>query len=314
MLDEQFNTNPDYYEFVNKNFVAMHFLRRDSGGPEMFELYNVQNTPTVVIAEADGKEIDRIAGYPDPPGKYLFFLKKSFNRIDTFEILESAYNRYPGNLEVSFKLAYKYENDYLDIKQAKKLYKEIVDEADNAKYIMVPYYFSDALISVLEWALYRLGRIEHRNDNKNDYLKMLINEFPDTRLGDEVYISIAPYLVSVMPDTSYNAGPYFEKMLEKYPENENILNWYVISLNTYAWFWAQEGKNLESALDAVKKSIELESDQYNWDTLSLVYWKMGKYKEAIEAEEKALEFAPGTERYLKRIEDIKKDIKKKGGK
>jgi len=86
-------------------------------------------------------------------------------------------------------------------------------------------------------------------------------------------------------------------------------------LTSYAMFWAEEGKNLDSALEAVKKSIELEPkmDIFNYDTLSLVYWKMGKYQEAIEAEEKALELVPGHEDFLKRIEDIKKDmIKKKG--
>jgi len=63
---------------------------------------------------------------------------------------------------------------------------------------------------------------------------------------------------------------------------------------------------------AAKKSIELKNDHNYWDTLSMVYWKMGKYQEAIEAEEKALQLAGGkNEGYEKQISDIKAEMEKK---
>jgi hypothetical protein len=50
-------------------------------------------------------------------------------------------------------------------------------------------------------------------------------------------------------------------------------------LNSYAWFWGNfESANLESALRASKRSVELSNSANHWDTLSMVYWKMGESK------------------------------------
>ncbi|UCE22124.1 MAG: tetratricopeptide repeat protein [Candidatus Aminicenantes bacterium] len=79
------------------------------------------------------------------------------------------------------------------------------------------------------------------------------------------------------------------------------------SLYSYARFWGNLGKNLESALEAAKKSVELAEAPYKWDTLSLVYLKLKKYDEAMKAAEKAVETAGDQAgRYEKRIEEIKK--------
>ena len=73
-----------------------------------------------------------------------------------------------------------------------------------------------------------------------------------------------------------------------------------------------ESANLESALKASKRSVELSNSANHWDTLSMVYWKMGEYENAIEAEEKALKKTGGTSAsYKQRIEEIKKDMKNK---
>ena len=100
-------------------------------------------------------------------------------------------------------------------------------------------------------------------------------------------------------------GDHYRVLLEK----KN----FAYSLNDYAATWASIGKNLKSALKAAKKSLELKDDHNTWDTLSLIYWKMSKYQEAIEAEEKALQLAGGNnEEYEKRISDIKAEMEEKG--
>jgi tetratricopeptide (TPR) repeat protein len=84
-------------------------------------------------------------------------------------------------------------------------------------------------------------------------------------------------------------------------------------LNNYAWFWASQGKNLESALEAAKKSVELREVYYSWDTLSAVYKKMEKWDEALVAAEKAVELADDEikVRYETKVQQIKKAIEKK---
>jgi tetratricopeptide (TPR) repeat protein len=84
-------------------------------------------------------------------------------------------------------------------------------------------------------------------------------------------------------------------------------------LNSYAWFWANQGKNLESALDASKKSIEMAASPYNWDTLAMVYQKMEDYDEALEAEQKAVDLSEEEVkvRFQNRIQQIKKAMEEK---
>ena len=97
---------------------------------------------------------------------------------------------------------------------------------------------------------------------------------------------------------------YGKEVAEKFLENKEANE-----LNNFAWFWALEGKNLEYALEMSKKSLELDDNHYFWDTLSLIYWKLGKLQEALEAEKKALQLAGGkNEMYEKQIEGIKKDM------
>jgi tetratricopeptide (TPR) repeat protein len=83
-------------------------------------------------------------------------------------------------------------------------------------------------------------------------------------------------------------------------------------LNSYALFWAQQRKNLESALEAAKKSVELKEAYYNWDTLATVYQKLEKWDDALKAAEKAVELADDEikARYQSKIQVIKKAIEK----
>lgn len=81
------------------------------------------------------------------------------------------------------------------------------------------------------------------------------------------------------------------------------------ALYGYAYFWLGQGKNLESALDAAKKSVELKpSTNYYWSTLGDIYLKMKNYPEALGAAEKAVELseAPFKDRMKQNVEAIRK--------
>lgn len=80
------------------------------------------------------------------------------------------------------------------------------------------------------------------------------------------------------------------------------------NLWSYANFWARQGKNLDSALEAAKKIVDLAPEDYfKWDTLSSVYVKQKNFAEAIKASEKALELADGSmkEYMKKRLDQVK---------
>ncbi|UCC40422.1 MAG: tetratricopeptide repeat protein, partial [Candidatus Aminicenantes bacterium] len=95
------------------------------------------------------------------------------------------------------------------------------------------------------------------------------------------------------------------KFIEKFKNDANILN-------GYAWFRANKGKNLESALKTSKKSVDLAPSHYNWDTLSFILMKLKKYDEALKAAEKAVELSDARSkvRYQNRIKQIKRAMEK----
>ncbi|MCK7527546.1 MAG: tetratricopeptide repeat protein [Ignavibacteriales bacterium] len=62
-----------------------------------------------------------------------------------------------------------------------------------------------------------------------------------------------------------------------------------MALSTYASFWNRQGTNLDSALEAARRSVELTSDYYNNFTLGQVLFKLKRYDEALKAAEKAVE-------------------------
>jgi len=86
-------------------------------------------------------------------------------------------------------------------------------------------------------------------------------------------------------------------------------------VSRYASFWSNQGKNLESALQAAKKAVESTPDAYAaWNTLSQIHLKMKSYDEAIKAAQKAVDLAPTEplkERFRKQIEQIKAEKEKK---
>ena len=80
------------------------------------------------------------------------------------------------------------------------------------------------------------------------------------------------------------------------------------ALYSYAGFWARQSKNLDDALVAAKKAVELmPTTYYLYSTLSTVYDKMKNKAEAVKAMEKAVELAPeaAKESFKKNLEKLK---------
>jgi len=87
-------------------------------------------------------------------------------------------------------------------------------------------------------------------------------------------------------------------------------------LYNYASFWAGEEKNLESALAAATKVVELSpATPYYWGVLAIVHQKMKNYDEAIKAGEKAVELADENRKayYKSRLDSIKQARQTGGG-
>jgi len=165
------------------------------------------------------------------------------------------------------------------------------------------------------------GRVSQLVYALRDYADFWVRKNTNTESAEEMM----DFAVKLKPDSTYilrSAVTIYvkldkvEKALDIYGP-EYIKN-YMDKSNTlysYARFWANLGKNLESALEAAQKSVELAPSAYNWDTLSRVYEKSNNYSEALKAQEKAVKLAgEQAQRYQSRIGQLKKAIEKEKGK
>ena len=85
-------------------------------------------------------------------------------------------------------------------------------------------------------------------------------------------------------------------------------------LASYAAFWNRQGANLDSALEAARKSVELTPDYSSYFMLGTILLKLKKYDEALKAAEKAVELVkPVAARYqgfpTQQYEGLVKQIK-----
>jgi len=268
LLDEQFSINKDYYTFVSKKFISVR-LAREKGDEEIFTLYKISATPTVVVTEADGKEIDRIIGYDDPPSIFLKQLTNAYNRTETLEKLQSAYEKNPDDLINTFKLGYKMLQVKFDRKKITELFTKVYQNSDEARKITIEYDIPGELVNLYEWTLYQLGMISGISTNFKHFF-ILLKEYPDSRFAYSVYETVSRSMPATVNSTSEKW--FFDSMLEKYPDNLKLLMNYV---NHYT----QTGKNTEKALKiASKVTNELEmiviSSFINMNTMYSNYAKL----------------------------------------
>jgi len=394
----------------------------------------------------DGAEVDWHVGYGPPPEKFQEKLENSLKGIDTVKSLLAGYAKDPKNIDVVFKLAQKYD-DRLDPynppsrEKIIKLFKEVLTLDPDGKKGMTDY--SDKKVTYTEYAEYSLGILAYRGEKRDlEPLKSFIKKYPESPTLKNAYMYVSLYYSSL--GSKEEAGKFFEEYVAKFPDDPNVLNYYVAriirdkepldrgiqlaekirdmmkfnpdprfiknlaqlyilkgepekaenlygknfmegrasllamslmdyanfwvqqnkntdsaiamaemavrlnpemwytiqslaqvylklnkedkalevygpayvkknwdksaSVRSYAGFWTRQGKNLESALEAANRVIELTPDAYAWDTLAQAFLKLKKYDEALKAEEKAVALAEGAsaESFKKKIEQIKK--------
>ncbi len=241
--------------------------------------------------EATAFYAEYTAKYPEDPNVLLAWLNritkdrgdfvKGVELADKIRLLKQG-NPEPGT---SQRLA----NFYFakgDAEEAEKVYGKdfMSDRASSLSYDMIDY------------ANYWVGR----NSNLEAAVRAAetaLKLFPDS-----------PYYLSQAAGVYIKAGKE-DKALEIYGPaylQKNIGN--KNALSSYTAFWGNQGKNLDSALEAGRKAVELSpNDYYGWYALSTVLLARKDYDGALKAAEKTVELADDAIKsyYQKNIDKIK---------
>ncbi|MFC1563602.1 tetratricopeptide repeat protein [candidate division KSB1 bacterium] len=95
-----------------------------------------------------------------------------------------------------------------------------------------------------------------------------------------------------------------EKFVNENYDNSGLLSGYSV-------YWAEQKTNLESALKAAERAVEIDKSQRTLRALGNYHWKTGNLEKAISLTEEALKLDPNSRAAKIQLENIKKDIKKK---
>ncbi|MBC8278242.1 MAG: hypothetical protein H8E46_08425 [FCB group bacterium] len=367
MLDEQFFNAEAYRSYLTKNFILFRADYQEEAGKAVFNEYGVRGTPTIMVIQPDGVEIDRITDYDGNPENFKAELESASEGVKTYLALSKAYSEDSENLETTAWLLKKFELRR-DLDNGIIFAEKVIARADEAKQMMVPFGPDKAEINAYEFAQFVMTY------SGPEYAESFCDEFPESVMRTQLFRNLSRFLSS--PEMGGKALEIYEGLFEKYPGDAELSGRYIAfcassgknteqalevaesvykvgsssmerwiaanyaklllskddlekarevygenfaalftegkdadNLNGYAWFWAVEGQNLESAKAAAEKSLEFKDDANTWDTLSMVYWKMGEHQKAIEAEEKALEMVGGkSKEFEERIAKIKEEM------
>jgi tetratricopeptide (TPR) repeat protein len=366
LLDQQFFDNPQFYDYLKDHYVLLHVDAADARGEVLFDRYDINSTPSVLLARPDGREIDRMIGFDVSAQEYKDSLDSLRQGTDTLLSVLESYENNPTNLELAAVLAKKYHERYAFTKM--RTYSQIVlSRSQEARQLMIVLDANGVVVSAYEFARYTSAY-----DGAEEVLDFL-TEFPESPLKDAAFRNLSWYLsrstdaerVLAVYDALLERHPYeaglLAPLIEHYervsmpkegighaealqrvhPEEfdpslrktyasllimdgdaEKALDIYGPSLaetllqgddyrplNDYAWFWATRGRNLESALDAAERALAMRDAANIWDTLSMVYRKMGRLEDALSAEERAVRLSEGRiARYKERLEEIRDEI------
>ncbi len=167
--------------------------------------FRVQGYPTVLLANSDGTEIDRIGGYL-PPAEFLETVDNYLNGIGTLDY----YLNLPDS-EVTTETIYAVADKYSDrglFEEADEYYRKVVNADPDNK----DGYTDQAMISI--------GNIMRRNEKYDDAVAQfakVMKKFKDAESGQDALIWTA-ICYRQKGDTA-KAISNFEDFLNKYPES-----------------------------------------------------------------------------------------------
>ncbi|NUN03127.1 MAG: tetratricopeptide repeat protein [Bryobacteraceae bacterium] len=137
----------------------------------------------------------------------------------------------------------------------------------------------------------RVGWIQYHAKRYDDAIKSykeLIETFDATQTSPEArqVLREARLVLSniyVLKKDMPQAEEWLEQVLDEYPEDPS-------ALNDLGYLWADQGKNLQRAVEMTRQAVEAEPDNAAYhDSLGWALYKLGRYDEALQALKKAAE-------------------------
>ena len=256
--------------------------------------FHLGGIPTVVVIDPSGQEVDRIIGYDDDRSAWLKTLLAYIYGIDTLQDMQARYAAQAG-LPLARDLAQKYldrgdgANCLVWVERARTFKPDAETEGKLA------------LAQGQAWLI--------TDPHKGAEALMKLAVSPDSPLALDAFQSLSVFYKrrarnATSPEEKQQAKAdrleVYHKVVKALPENPDVLS-------EYAWYCAAEGIELDQALKAAEKSIQLKpTEPDNVAALAEVYFKMGRKGDAVQAIDRAIAQKPDETYYREQKEKFLK--------
>lgn len=261
----------------------MVLFRIDSdtpAGKELRKTFSVKGLPTTILITPEGAEVDRILGYPGR-GEYLRTFLGYLYGVDTLDDLLARSKAGPTP-ELLADVASK----YLGRGSAKEALVWAAKARDSKGEKPAGLARRLDLIEAQGWLETEPARGEAA------LKKLVLDAPPKDEIGEEAFSDLARYYKRVKKDDGALVA-LLDAMMPRRGDDPQFLN-------EYAWTCAEVGANLDKALEAAKKAVELsKEDPGILDTLAEVYFKKGDTPSAVAAIERAIAKKPDDDYFQK---------------
>jgi thioredoxin-related protein len=306
LMAKEIFPQPTVAEYYNTHFVNVKMDMEKGEGVELAQHYNVQVYPTLLFFSADGIVVHRSAGYHTTEE----FLDLGAKANDPTHRLSSLDNRYQsGDRDPEFLKNYAMAKfEVMDGSHGRLAEEYMATQSDwttDENMDMIIGFVSDTESSLFDYIVNNKPAFYERFGEQvvTERVQALIyNSIQDNAesssleqidaLYKKVYPEKAEQLSSQFRLAYYRQAGDRENYaisaisyFEKYPGKD----W--DELNEAAWTFyrvVDDKKQLKTALGWAKKSIKLDPNYFNHDTMAALYYKLGNKKKAMKTAQKAM--------------------------
>jgi len=223
LLGQQYWENKTYHGYFNSHFVMFRADRTQKSGADIFTKFNIMATPTVLMLDPDGSEVDWHVGYDPPAEKFHAQIDKSFKGIDTYKYYAELYAKNPKDIKTVFSLARKFDDRY-NQEKATALYKEVIALDPEGKLGTTD--FKKTKVSNTQYAEFQIGSLALFG-MKVDVgpMKAFLAKYHDGEIVKAGYQRLASYYSR--GGTQEESMKFLDEAVAKYPDDLSVNSAYV---------------------------------------------------------------------------------------
>jgi tetratricopeptide (TPR) repeat protein len=195
---------------------------QEPAGLAVFDKFAINATPTTMLLDGTGVEVDWMVGYRPPAENVQKALDGMLSGTGTFRSLSAAYVKNPKDVATVFLLARKYNTRY-DIKKAEEKYREVIALDPDGKAGTFTHDSYKVTAPFTEFAEFALARTALEERQKPDLAPMraFLAKHPGSALTKQAYDFLESYYRSSAPKEE--AAAFFAEYAAKFPADPMVL-------------------------------------------------------------------------------------------